>query len=69
VRRIVKIAPGSAADEANLRIDDVIVAINRRPVHDAAEARRELDQIEPQRPVFLFVLRQGLELFVELPRD
>lgn len=67
--RIAKIAPGSAADEANLRVDDVILAINGRPVHDAVEARRELDQIEPDRPVFLLIWRQGLELFVELPRD
>lgn len=65
----MKVAPGSAADEADLIIGDIIRAINRRPVHSVADAKRELDSIEPDRPIFLLVWRRGKELFLQMGRD
>lgn len=66
---IVKVAPGSPADEAELSAGDIIRAINRHPIHSAAEARRELGHIEPGRPIFLLVWRRGAEVFLQMRRD
>jgi S1-C subfamily serine protease len=67
--RIVKVAPGSVGGEADLHVDDIIVAINRQPVRSAAEATDKLDRIAPDQPVFLLVWRRGMERFVQLHRN
>ena len=59
----------SAADDAELGVGDIILAINRHPVHTAAEARSELRRIEPRAPIFLLVWRHGVELFLEMRKD
>jgi len=66
---VVNVVDGSAADEAELSAGDIIRAINRLPVHTAAEARRRLHSIESDRPVFLLVWRNGAELFLRLRRQ
>ena len=63
---VVDVAPDSTAEEAELAVDDIIRAINRRPVHTAADARRELRGIAPGRPIFLVVWRSGVEAFLEM---
>ena len=59
----------SAADDAELGIGDIILAINRQPVHTAAEARSELRRIEPRTPIFLLVWRHGVEVFLQMRKD
>ena len=66
---VVDVALDSAADEAELAVGDIIRAINRRPVHTAAEATRELRRIEPRSPIFLLVWRQGTEVFLQMRKD
>ena len=58
------VALDSAADDAELAVGDIIRAVNRHPVHTAAEARNELRRIEPRRPIFLLVWRHGTEVFL-----
>jgi serine protease Do len=67
--RIVQVAPGSVGDEADLVVDDIILAVNRQPVHSAAEASDRLNRIAPDQPVFLLVWRRGIERFVQLDRN
>jgi serine protease Do len=66
---VVNVVAGSAADEAELAAGDIIRAINRRPVHNAAEARRRLRSIEAGRPIFLLVWRSGAEMFLRMRRQ
>jgi S1-C subfamily serine protease len=66
---VVHVVAGSAADEAELTAGDIIRAINRRPVHGAADARRQLRSIEAGRPIFLLVWRSGTERFLRMRRQ
>lgn len=66
---VVKVAPGSAADQATLRAGDIIRAINRHPVQSLSDAKAELDAVEGYQPIFLLVWRRGKELFLEMRRD
>jgi serine protease Do len=63
---VVDVTPNSPADDAELVVGDIVRAINRRQVHNADEARRELRRIQPGRPIFLVVSRSGTEVFLEL---
>lgn len=65
---VLDVVPNSAADEAELVAGDVIQAINGRQVNTLAEARRALRGITPNRPIFLLVSRDGVELFLEMRR-
>ena len=66
---VVNVVAGSAADEAELVAGDIIRAINRRPVHGAADARRRLRSLEAGRPIFLLVWRSGTEMFLRMRRQ
>jgi serine protease Do len=66
---VVNVVAGSAADEAELAAGDIIRAINRGPVHSAAEARRCLRSIDAGRPIFLLVWRSGVEMFLRMRRQ
>ena len=41
---VTSVKPGSAADEAGIRRGDVITEINRRPVRDMADYKREISR-------------------------
>jgi hypothetical protein len=43
--------------------------VNRRIVHTAAEATRELQRIQVGRPTFVVVWRAGRETLVEMHRE
>jgi serine protease Do len=66
---IVEVIEQSAADEAQLSEDDIIRAVNRRTVHTAADALRELATIPPGQPVFITVWRSGTEVFLKMRKD
>jgi S1-C subfamily serine protease len=57
------------ADVAGLQVGDIVRQVNRRAVHNAVEANRELARTEPGGPVFLLVWRQENEVFVQKRRD
>jgi S1-C subfamily serine protease len=66
---VVHVTPDSPADEAELAAGDIVLAINGRPVHTSAEARRQVQAIERGRPIFLLVSRHGTRLFLEMRRN
>jgi serine protease Do len=66
---VVGVDPDSPADDAELVVGDIVRAINGRPVHTLDQAKHELRQIEPGRPIFLLVSRRGTEVFLEMRRN
>ena len=66
---MVQVAPDSPADDAELEAGDIIQAINGRPIHTLAEARRELQQMAAGRPIFLLVSRDGTMAFLRMRKD
>jgi serine protease Do len=60
------IEPGSAAEAAGLRTNDVILEINHRPVRDAAEATGALRQARAAPVVFLLIARGWMQMFVSM---
>ena len=66
---IVDVDPESAAAKAGLQPRDVVVRVGRTPVSNAAEAQRELGQVQSGSTVFLRILRGGTEQFVTVQKD
>jgi S1-C subfamily serine protease len=48
---------------------DVITQVNRVPVSSAAEAIRELNQVEAGRPAFLMIVRNGSQIFLRVRKE
>jgi serine protease Do len=63
---VTEVTGGSPADEGGVHAGDVVREINRRVVHNAADATSALMSLEPGTPMFLLVWRQGNELFLEI---
>ena len=59
----------SPAAEAGIEEGDIVRKVNRRIVHTAAEATRELQRIQVGRPTFVVVWRAGRETLVEMHRE
>jgi PDZ domain-containing protein len=59
--RVASVTPGSPAD-GKLRPDDVVVAVDERPVRTLTELRDEISQRSPGESVRLKVRRDGKEL-------
>jgi len=66
---VTEVTGGSPADDAGVHAGDVVREINRRVVHNAADASRALAGIERGSPVFLLVWRQGNKLFLQIRPD
>ena len=66
---VAEVAADSAAERAGLRAGDIVTAVNRRAVHDAASATRELARAEAGQPVFVLIWRRGVELFLQMRRE
>ncbi|MEM1024210.1 MAG: Do family serine endopeptidase [Myxococcota bacterium] len=62
---VVGLAPGGPAAEAGLRVGDVIVEVNRRPVDSAAEA---IQALQSEGDTLLRVYRRGGYIFVVIDR-
>jgi S1-C subfamily serine protease len=59
----------SPAAEAGIEEGDIVRKVNRRIVHTAAEATRELQRVQVGRPTFVVVWRAGRETLVEMHRE
>jgi serine protease Do len=57
---VVRVEPGSVADDANLKVNDVIEAINREPVNNKEDFKRVLNRLKPGEPIVLQVYREKL---------
>jgi serine protease Do len=68
--RVERVVRGGPGDRAGLRRDDVITAVERRPVFDADSLVLAVGQFAPERRVKLSVLRDGQprELLAELTK-
>lgn len=60
---IEQVQPGSPADNAGLQRGDVIMEVNRKPVHDAAEATKALREVANGQDALLLVWSNGGNTF------
>ncbi len=65
---VQSVQQGSAADDAGLQPGDVILQINRKPVHSASQAASALQQVGEGDTAFLLVSRHGTEIFISMQR-
>jgi serine protease Do len=63
---ITSIEPQSAAAEAGLQRGDVILEVNRQKIADAAELRKNVDQVKAGDNLLLLIQRSGNNLFLAL---
>ena len=59
---------GSAAANAGIQPNDVIVEVNRQPVANVSQVTRALQNAMAGRPVFLVVWRDGQEYFITMTK-
>jgi serine protease Do len=58
--RVIRIEPGSVADDAGLRLNDIIETFNREPVKDTDDFKEMLGDLKAGAPIVLQVYRQSL---------
>src|SRR5215471_19325220 len=58
--RITRVEPGSVADDARLKANDVIETINREPVNDKEDFKRIMNRLKSGDPIAMLVHRKGL---------
>ena len=63
---IVKVEPGSPADDAEMKKGDVIKEINKKAIHDVEDYNRIAASIRKNDSVLLFINRSGKKFFVIL---
>ena len=67
---VVEVVPGSPADRAGLRTEDIILEIDGAPVEDAADLQRRMVDSAIGRPLELKVYRNGeLRLLGAVPEE
>jgi serine protease Do len=71
---VTEVQPRSPAERAGLKIEDVIIEVNGRPVRDSRNLRLQVSQLPPETRVPVKILRNGREQTVqvvlrELPQD
>jgi serine protease Do len=62
---VARVEPGSVADDAGVRLNDVIEAINREPVANKEDFKQVLSRLKPGDPIVLQIYRDKL---LPLPR-
>ena len=60
------IDPGSPAAKSGLRVGDVIIEVNRKPVKSLGDFYREMDKVKSSDSVLLLVLRGEHTFYVVL---
>jgi serine protease Do len=66
---VQNVEPFTPAANAGLQAGDVVLEVNRQPVHSAAEAKRQLDAVKVGQLAFVLVSRQGGQVFVEMRKE
>ena len=60
---IQSVRPGSPADDAGLQQGDVIVSVNRKPIHNASEAAQALSSVSQGQDALVLIWSDGGETF------
>jgi membrane-associated protease RseP (regulator of RpoE activity) len=60
---VERVQPGSPADNAGLQQGDVILEVNRKPVHDAAEVKNALGSVPKGQDALVLVWSNGGNTF------
>jgi serine protease Do/serine protease DegQ len=63
---VTQVEPGSAATRAGLRVGDIILEINNRPVRSAADLRNKIGMLSVGQRVRLDLLRNGRHISTEV---
>jgi S1-C subfamily serine protease len=63
---LIDIAPGSPAGEAGLLPEDIVVAVNGRPIESVEELQRQLSAEAIGSPQSLTVVRSGAVIELEV---
>jgi serine protease Do len=58
--RVARVESGSVADDAKLKVNDVIETINREPINSREDFKLVLNRLKPGDPIVLLVHRKGL---------
>ena len=58
---VLRVEPGSVADDAGLKVNDVIEAINRKSIKSAGDFKEAITSIDSGDPVVLQVHRRKLQ--------
>src|SRR5262249_31984584 len=66
---VENVEPFTAAAEAGIQRGDVILEVNRQPVHSARDAARELARVKSGHPAFLLISRRGNQVFIEMRKE
>jgi serine protease Do len=57
---VARVDPGSVADDAGLKVNDVIETMNREPIDDNEDFKRTLNRLKSGDPIVLLVHRKSL---------
>ncbi|MGB9284664.1 MAG: PDZ domain-containing protein, partial [Candidatus Sulfotelmatobacter sp.] len=60
---VEQVQPGSPADNAGLQRGDVIVSVDRHPVHDAADVQKALSVVPKGQDALILVWSNGGSTF------
>jgi serine protease Do len=65
---VQRVDPGSVADDAGLKVNDVIETINREPIDDKEDFKRALNRLKSGDPIVLLVRKKRLypRIFISL---
>jgi serine protease Do len=63
---ITSVEPGSAADEAGLEQGDIIVEVDRKPIHDVSEYQKAVMAAQKGKRILLLVRRGENTMFLTL---
>jgi len=63
---IQKVLPNSPAERAGLQPGDLIIQVNDRPIHSAADLRAAIQQAEPGSKLQITLIRHGTKRHVEV---
>ena len=63
---IIEVAPGSPAEEANLRVGDVIKEVGRNPIRNLKEYQDVMAKMQRSKSLLLFVSRGGQTFYTSI---